>query len=168
MDQSVSGNDCKNNFCIDNLITVRKSLKLSLEKSRTLGLALEKAGPRLEEINQRLPSLEAVVRLIRAGKDALVAVGGHLIKLWALLFLGDNCGLAIQWLEDIIEYLEDNRVANGMYLSNLKTYSRELQNDGKKVHLDGGLLDVLLDKLENEFRRLLAEHSVPLPMLSRH
>ncbi|KAI9197619.1 hypothetical protein LWI28_001648 [Acer negundo] len=30
----------------------------------------------------------------------------------ALKFLGDNCWLAIQWLEDIVEYLEDNLVAN--------------------------------------------------------
>ncbi|KAH1096511.1 hypothetical protein J1N35_013432 [Gossypium stocksii] len=161
MDQSVSGNDCKNNFCINNLIAARKSLKLSLEKSRTLGLALEKAGHMLEEINQRLPSLETVVRPICAGKDALAAVGGHINRVVgpavavlevfdvvhglekslpsdpmndlpgylsvlkclkvALRFLGDNCGLSIQWLEDIIEYLEDNRVADGMYLSNLKT-----------------------------------------------
>ncbi|TYI48022.1 hypothetical protein E1A91_D13G217300v1 [Gossypium mustelinum] len=209
MDPSGIGNDCKNEFCIDNLIAARKSLKLSLEKSKTLGLALEKAGPRLEEINQRLPSLEAAVRPIRADKDALVAVGGHInravgpaaavLKVFdavhgleksllsdprndlpgylsvlkrleeALKFLGDNCGLAIQWLEDIIEYLEDNRVADGRYLLNMKTSLkglRELQNDGERVHLDGGLLDAALDKLENEFRRLLMEHSVPLPMSS--
>ncbi|OMO90607.1 Exocyst complex protein Exo70 [Corchorus olitorius] len=87
----------------------------------------------------------------------------------ALRFLGDNCGLAIQWLEDIVEYLEDNRVADGRYLLNLKKALkglRELQNDGQRVHLDGGLLDAALDKLESEFRRLLTEHSVPLPMPS--
>ncbi|KAE8710509.1 WRKY protein isoform 1 [Hibiscus syriacus] len=184
MDPSAPGNDCKNKFCIDNLIAARKSLKLSLEKSKTLGLALEKAGPRIEEINQRLPSLEAAVRPIRADKDALAAVGGHILTELndlpgylsvlkrleeALRFLGDNCGLAIQWLEDIIEYLEDNRVADGRYLSNLKTSLkglRELQNDGEIIHLDGGLLDAALDQLENEFRRLLTEHSVPLPMSS--
>ncbi|XP_022754428.1 exocyst complex component EXO70A1-like isoform X2 [Durio zibethinus] len=178
-------------------------------KSKTIGLALEKAGPRLEEINQRLPSLEAAVRPIRADKDALAAVGGHInravgpaaavLKVFdavhgleksllsdprndlpgylsvlkrleeALRFLGDNCGLAIQWLEDIIEYLEDNRVADGRYLLNLKKSLkglRVLQNDGEKIRLDGGLLDAALDKLENEFRRLLMEHSLPLPMSS--
>lgn len=202
---AASANDNK----IDILISARTSLKLSIEKSKVLGLALEKAGPRLEEINQRLPSLEAAVRPIRAEKDALAAVGGHInravspaaavLKVFdavhgleksllsepgndllgylavlkrleeALRFLGDNCGLAIQWLEDIVEYLEDNTVADDRYLLNLKSSLknlRELQNDGERGHLDGGLLDAALDKLENEFRRLLTEHSKPLPMSS--
>ncbi|XVE53478.1 hypothetical protein DITRI_Ditri03aG0006400 [Diplodiscus trichospermus] len=209
MGPSANGDDCKKNSCIDNLIAAKKSLKLSLEKSKTLGLALEKAGPRLAEISQRLPSLEAAVRPIRADKDALVAVGGHInravgpaaavLKVFdavhgleksllsdpkndlpgylsvlkrleeALRFLGDNCGLAVQWLEDIVEYLEDNSVADGLYLSNMKKSLkdlRELQIDGERIHLDGGLLHAALDKLEDEFRRLLMEHSVPLPMSS--
>ncbi|CAI0376422.1 unnamed protein product [Linum tenue] len=191
---------------IQNLIAARKSLKLSLEKSKSLGLALGKAGPRLDEINQRLPSLEASVRPIRADKDALVAVGGHInravgpaaavLKVFdavhgleksllsdprndlpgylsvlkrleeALKFLGENCGLAIQWLEDIVEYLEDNSVADEKYLSNLKKSLRDLQNDDERSRLDGGLLDAALDKLEGEFRRLLVDHSVPLEMSS--
>lgn len=198
-----------NKSCIDNLIAARKSLKLNLEKSRAIGLALEKIGPRIDEINQRLPSLEAAVRPIRADRDALLAVGGHInravapaaavLKVFdavhgleksllsdprndlpgylsvqkrleeALRFLGDNCGLAIQWLEDIVEYLEDNRVADERYLSNLKKSLkglRDLQIDREKVHLDGGLLDAALEKLETEFRRLLTDHSVPLPMSS--
>lgn len=208
MAESVNTNG-KDNNRIQNLMAARKSLKLSLEKSKALGFALEKAGPRLDEINQRLPSLEAAVRPIRADKDALVAVGGHInravgpaaavLKVFdavhgleksllsdprndlpgylsvlkrleeALRFLGDNCGLAIQWLEDIVEYLEDNTVADERYLSNLKKSLkslRELQNDGERTHLDGGLLDAALDKLEGEFRRLLTEHSLPLPMSS--
>lgn len=194
---------------IENLISARKSLKLSLEKSKLLGLVLQKSGPRLEEISHRLPSLESAVRPIRADKDALVAVGGHInravgpaaavLKVFdavhgleksllseprndlpgylsvlkrleeALKFLGDNCGLAIQWLEDIVEYLEDNTVADGRYLSNLKKTLknlREFQNDEEKGQLDGGLLEAALDKLENEFRQLLTENSVPLPMSS--
>lgn len=198
-----------NDHNIDNLISATKSLKLSLDKSKALGLALERSGPRLEEISLRLPTLGAAVRPIRAEKEALVAVGGHInravspaaavLKVFdavhgleksllsdprsdlpgylsvlkrlqeALKFLGDNCGLAIQWLEDIVEYLEDNMVADDRYLSNLKNSLknlRELQNDGERAHLDGGLLDAALDKLENEFRQLLTEHSVPLPMSS--
>lgn len=194
---------------IERLFSARKSLNLSSEKSKTLGLALEKAGPRLEEINQRLPSLEAAVRPIRANEDALVSVVGHIdravgpaaavLKVFdavhgleksllsdsrndlpgylavlkrleeALLFLGNNCGLAIQWLEDIVEYLEDNVLADERYLSELKTSLkglREFQNDGGKVSLDGGLLEAALDKLENEFRCLLTENSIPLPMSS--
>lgn len=212
MADSASGNvknDTDNK--IQNLMAARKSLKLSLEKSKGLGLALAKAGPRLDEIHQRLPSLVATVRPIRADKEALVAVGGHInravgpaaavLKVFdavhgleksllsdprndlpgylsvlkrleeALRFLGDNCGLAIQWLGDIVEYLEDNHVADGRYLSNLKRSLKNLrdlhlQNHEERAHLDGGLLDAALDKLEAEFRRLLTEHSVPLPMSS--
>lgn len=195
----------KSDSRIENLILASKSLKLSLDKSKSVGLALEKAGPRLDEIRVRLPWLESAVRPIRAEKDALVAVGGHInravgpaaavLKVFdavhgleksllsdpridlpgylsvlkrleeALRFLGDNCGLAIQWLDDIVEYLEDNSVADQVYLKNLKKELESLkgsQNDD----LDGGLLDAALDKLENEFRLLLTENSVPLPMLS--
>ena len=190
---------------IENLIRAKKSLKISLEKSKSVGLALEKAGPRLDEIGVRLPSLGSAVRPIRAEKDALAAVGGHInravgpaaavLKVFdavhgleksllsdprtdlagylsvlkrlqeALRFLGDNCGLAIQWLEDIIEYLEDNSVADKVYLANLK---KELKNLRESQHgeLDGGLLDAALSKLEDEFRLLLSENSVPLPMAS--
>ncbi|KAM7265564.1 hypothetical protein ACFE04_003247 [Oxalis oulophora] len=182
-----------------------KSLKLSLEKSKKLGLSLEKTASRFDEIKQRLPYLEASVRPIRADKDALLAAGGHInravgpaaavLKVFdavhgleksllsdprndlpgylsvlkrleeALRFLGDNCGLAIQWLEDIVEYLEDNQVADTRYLSDLKK-SLKVQTSEGKVGLDGGLLEAAFDKLEGEFRRLLTDHSVPLPMSS--
>ena len=201
--------DGKGDDRIKNLIAARKSLKLSLEKSKSLGLALKKAGPILDEMKQRLPSLEAAVRPIRADKEALVAAGGHInraigpaaavLKVFdavhgleksllsdprndlpgylsvikrleeALRFLGDNCGLAIQWLEDIVEYLEDNVMADERHLLNLKKSLkglRELQSDDERAHLDGGLLNAALDKLEGEFWRLLTEHSVPLPMPS--
>lgn len=173
---------------VEKLVSARKSLILSLEKSKALSSKLEKTGPRLAEINQRLPSLEAAVRPIRANKDALVAVGGHInravgpaaavLKVFdavhglekmllsdprndssvlkrleeALRFLGDNCGLAIQWLEDIVEYLEDNTVADKGYISSLNKLLqslRELQSDGGRAHLDGGLLDAALDILES-------------------
>uniref|UniRef100_A0A6N2KCD1 Exocyst subunit Exo70 family protein n=1 Tax=Salix viminalis TaxID=40686 RepID=A0A6N2KCD1_SALVM len=201
--------DVNGNDMIGNLIAARESLKLSLEKSKALGFALEKAGPRLDEINHRLSPLEAAVRPIRADKEALIAAGDHInraigpaaavLKVFdavhgleksllsdprnnlpgylsvlkrleeALRFMGDNCGLAIQWLEDILDYLEDNVMADEQHLLNLKKSLKglsELQSDGEKAGLDGGLLDAALDKLEGEFRRLLTEHSVPLPMSS--
>ncbi|CAH9094952.1 unnamed protein product [Cuscuta europaea] len=186
----------------DHLISASKSLRTNLEKSKGLGLSIQKAGPRLTEITQHLPSLEATIRPIRAPKDALSAVAGHInravvpatavLKVFdaihglekslydpqsdlsgylgvlkrleeALRFLGENCEMAIQWLADIVEYLEDHRVADGRFTSNLK---EELSRLSKldKSHLDGGLLKIALDKLENEFRRLLTENSVPLPM----
>ncbi|KAL3566016.1 hypothetical protein D5086_031431 [Populus alba] len=140
--------DVHGNDMIENLIAARKSLKLSLEKSKALGFSLEKAGPRLDEINRRLPSLEAAVRPILHGLEKSLSdprnnLPGYLSVLKrleeALRFLGDNCGLAIQW---------------------------ESQSDDERARLDGGLLNAALDKLEGEFRRLLTEHSVPLPMSS--
>lgn len=193
---------------IDKLISARKLLRASVEKSRALGLSLEKAGPRLDEINQRLPSLEVAIRPIRAERDALMAVGGHInravvpatavLKVFdaihglekslsdpqhdllgylgvlkrlqeALRFLGTNCGMAIQWLADIVEYLEDHKVADQWFISSLKlTLSnlREFEAGEEKGRLDGGLFEVALNRLENEFRRLLVENSVPLPMSS--
>ncbi|PIN04198.1 Exocyst component protein [Handroanthus impetiginosus] len=193
---------------IEHLISARKLLKASVEKSKALGLSLEKAGPRLNEINQRLPSLEVAIRPIRAERDALSAVGGHInravvpaaavLKVFdaihglekslsdpqydlpgylgvlkrleeALRFLGENCGMAIQWLADIVEYLEDHKVADEWFISGLKKALnglRELEAGEEKGRLDGGLLEVALNRLENEFRRLLIENSVPLPMSS--
>ncbi|CAK9168981.1 unnamed protein product [Ilex paraguariensis] len=75
--------------------------------------------------------------------------------------------MAIQWLDDIVEYLEDHKVADDRYILKLKQaleYVRELQRHEEKGRLDGGLLEAALDRLENEFRRLLVENSVPLPM----
>ncbi|CAA3007184.1 exocyst complex component EXO70A1 [Olea europaea subsp. europaea] len=87
----------------------------------------------------------------------------------ALRFLGENCGMAIQWLADIVEYLEDHKVADERYILGLKKalkWLQELVVGEEKGRLDGGLLEVALDRLENEFRRLLMENSIPLPMSS--
>ncbi|KAL4182285.1 hypothetical protein AMTRI_Chr12g275200 [Amborella trichopoda] len=190
---------------IKNLLAARKSLKLSLEKSKALANALDKTGPRLDEISQRLPALEAAVRPIRAHRNALLQVGGHIDRavgpaaavlkvfdavhglersllaepksdIWGHLsavkrleevlnFLGENCGVAIQWLEDIVEYLEENNVADERYLLNLKKSLQSLRElDRERTCLDGGLLEVVLDKLEAEFWRLLRENCLVLPM----
>ncbi|XP_010929317.2 exocyst complex component EXO70A1 [Elaeis guineensis] len=189
---------------IASLVAARQSLRASLDKSRALSAALARAGPRLDEIHQRLPSLEASVRPIRAHRDALAAVGGHIdravspaaavLKVFdavhglerpllsdpdadlpgylsvlkrleeALRFLSDNCGLAVQWLDDIVDYLDDHSVADPRFLSTLKTSLAALKTSSSP--LDGGLLDAALDKLDAEFRRLLSDHSTPLPMPS--
>ncbi|KAG6474308.1 exocyst complex component EXO70A1-like [Zingiber officinale] len=187
---------------LESLVAARRSLRASLDKSRALGVALARAGPRLEEIQQRLPSLEAAVRPIRAERGALVAVGGHIdravgpaaavLKVFdavhglerslladpltdlpsylavlkrleeALRFLSDNCGLAVQWLDDIVDYLEDNALADPRFIGILKDSLASLKSSPSL--LDGGLLAAALDKLESEFRRLLAEHTTPLQM----
>ncbi|WOL06479.1 exocyst complex component EXO70A1 [Canna indica] len=189
---------------VESLAAARRSLRASMERSRALGAALSRAGPRLEEIHQRLPSLDAAVRPIRGGRDALAAAGGHIdravgpaaavLKVFdavhglersllsdpradlpgylavlkrleeALRFLADNCGLAVQWLEDIVEYLDDNSLADPRFIGALKTLLASLKPSASP--LDGGLLAAAFDQLESEFRRLLAEHTVPLQMPS--
>ncbi|EPS62870.1 hypothetical protein M569_11914 [Genlisea aurea] len=191
---------------IDDLISSRKLLKVSVAKSMALGLSIEESGYRLNEISRRLPSLEVSIRPIRAQRESLAAVSGHIdravvpatavLKVFdaihglekslsdpqsdlsgylavlkrleeAMKFLGDNCGMAIQWLGDIIEYLGDHMVADELFISGLKKtilHLRELESVEEKGFLDGGLLEASLGRLENEFRRLLTENGVRYPM----
>ncbi|EPS72337.1 hypothetical protein M569_02419, partial [Genlisea aurea] len=83
----------------------------------------------------------------------------------ALSFLAENCGMAVQWLADIVEYLEDHNVADLRFTSGLKKALKnlqELENGKENDLLDGGLFQFALERLENEFRRLLTENSFPL------
>lgn len=147
-------------------------------------------------------------QLIRAQRDDLCAVGGHInravvpatavLKVFdairglekslpdpqcdlpgylgalqrlkeASRFLGENRGMAIQLLADIIEYLEDHKMADERFISSLKKALQnlwELEGGKEKGLLDGGLLQVSLGRFANEFQRLLSENSVPLPMTS--
>ncbi|KAL0903444.1 hypothetical protein M5K25_027825 [Dendrobium thyrsiflorum] len=186
------------------LLAARRSLQASLDRSRALASALDRAGPRIGEIQQRLPSLEAAVRPIRARREALVSAAGHIdravgpaaavLKVFdavhglehslladprtdltaylsllqrleeALRFLSDNCSLAVQWLDDIVDYLSDHSLADSRFVSLLKSSLESLKSSS--APLDGGLLVAALDKLEGEFRRLLDDHSSPLPMTS--
>ncbi|PON83648.1 Exocyst complex protein [Trema orientale] len=89
-----------------------------------------------------------------------------------LKFLSSHCGLAIQWLEDVVELLEGNAgFVNDKCLSNLKKSMRILEQLHEMegcFRLDGGLLPDALDKLEKELRRLLllTENTDLVPMES--
>lgn len=78
----------------------------------------------------------------------------------ALKFLADNCGLAIQWLEGILQFLEDNAVANDLYVLNVKKSLRILKE--LQVTEEQACLFAAFDKLETEFKRLLAQNCVPV------
>ncbi|XP_023547800.1 exocyst complex component EXO70B1-like [Cucurbita pepo subsp. pepo] len=83
----------------------------------------------------------------------------------AFEFLSDNCSLIIQWLEGIVQFVEDNRIVNDQQLLNVKNSLenlRELQVAENNARIDGGPLSLALNKLEFEFRRLLRDHSVSL------
>lgn len=187
---------------MENLVAAQRSLRAALERSQAVAVALDMAGSRLQETSRRLPSLEAALRPVRARKEALLAVGGHIdravgpaaavLRVFdavhgleplllsdprddlsgylsvlrrleeALFFLAGNCNLAIQWLEDMVDHLEENSLADGGFLAILRGSLLSLKNSSSP--LDGGLLGAALRRLESEFRRLLAENSVPLAM----
>ncbi|CAN6173443.1 unnamed protein product [Urochloa humidicola] len=187
------------------LLAARQALRSGVDRTRTLGHALARESTRLEEIQARLPAMEATVRPIRAPAEALESAGGDMdralgpaaavLKVFdavhglepallareslahdlpgylavlaqleaALRLLADNCGLAAQWLADIVAYLGDRDLADPGFLDGLAA-----QLEGLKARaaddLDAGLLTAALGMLEVEFRRLLEEHSAPLAM----
>nr|BAD29375.1 hypothetical protein [Oryza sativa Japonica Group] len=67
----------------------------------------------LREIQARLPAKEAAVRPIRAPRDALEGVGEYVDRAEALHFLSDNCGIASQWLADIVNLVEGAAIGAG-------------------------------------------------------
>ncbi|PUZ59277.1 hypothetical protein GQ55_4G028100 [Panicum hallii var. hallii] len=81
----------------------------------------------------------------------------------ALRLLADNCGLAAQWLADIVAYLGERDLADPRFVADLTEQLERLKKD-HSAGLDAGLLAAALGILEAEFRRLLAEHSAPLAM----
>ncbi|PQQ01257.1 exocyst complex component EXO70A1 [Prunus yedoensis var. nudiflora] len=80
----------------------------------------------------------------------------------ALRFLADNCELATQWLQDIVEFLEGNAFANDRSLLSVKKALRILQElhaiEGS-ARRDGGLLNDAFNELEAEFIISLMENS---------
>ncbi|XP_050381746.1 exocyst complex component EXO70A1 [Argentina anserina] len=81
----------------------------------------------------------------------------------ALGFLADNCGLAIQWLEAIVEFREDTVFSSDQSLLNVKKSLRilhELHEIKERARLEGGPLNAAFNKLKTEFRSLLMENNV--------
>uniref|UniRef100_A0A453SQK5 Uncharacterized protein n=1 Tax=Aegilops tauschii subsp. strangulata TaxID=200361 RepID=A0A453SQK5_AEGTS len=85
----------------------------------------------------------------------------------ALRFLADNCGLAVDWLSDIVDYLGKRSLADPRFVADLAGALSKLKGV-PAAGLDAGLLTAALDVLEAEFCRLLAEHSAPLAMQEDH
>ncbi|CAD6338482.1 unnamed protein product [Miscanthus lutarioriparius] len=82
----------------------------------------------------------------------------------ALRLLADSCGLATQWLADIVAYLGERRLADARFVAGLAAALDRLRDSAAFADLDAGLLAAALDLLEDEFRRLLKDHSAPLAM----
>ncbi|KAL6144286.1 hypothetical protein ACLB2K_054981 [Fragaria x ananassa] len=188
---------------LENLQAAQKILRASLKKYSAISSKLDEMGPRLDDIRQRLPSLEAAIRpfsrqkcshfAIRDQINGAIGPAAAVLKVYgvvreleesllnqscadlpaylssmkkleeALGFLADNCVLAIQWLEDVVEFSEDNVFSNNQSLLSVKKSLRMLQElheiEGR-ARLDGGPLNAAFNKLETEFRCLLMKNSV--------
>ncbi|WVZ78690.1 hypothetical protein U9M48_026360 [Paspalum notatum var. saurae] len=81
----------------------------------------------------------------------------------ALALLADNCGLAAQWLGDLVSYVGERRLADPGFVAGMKAALEGIGGPAY-VGLDAGLLDAALDLLEDEFRRVLRDNSAPLAM----
>ncbi|CAA7398741.1 unnamed protein product [Spirodela intermedia] len=147
------------------------SLEAALRPVRARKEALLAVG---RHIDRAVGPAAAVLRVFDAvhGLEALLFsdprhdLAGYLSVLRrleeALFFLAGNCNLAIQWLEDMVDHLEENSLADSGFLAILRGSLLSLKNSSSP--LDGGLLSAALRRLESEFRRLLAENSAPLAM----
>ncbi|KAM3193092.1 hypothetical protein ACQJBY_069950 [Aegilops geniculata] len=136
--------------------------------------ALEGAGP---NIDRAVGPAAAVLKVfdavhgleppLLAGAAAREDLPGYLALVArleeALRFLADNCGLAVDWLSDIVDYLGKRSLADPRFVAGLAGALSKLKGV-PAAGLDAGLLTAALDVLEAEFCRLLAEHSAPLAM----
>ncbi|KMS97218.1 hypothetical protein BVRB_7g177700 [Beta vulgaris subsp. vulgaris] len=79
----------------------------------------------------------------------------------ALVFLSDNCGLAVQWMEDMVKLLDENVMADDKYILNVKKSLRillEMKAMEAHARLNGGLLTESLNKVELGFRQLVKDN----------
>ncbi|KAG6547485.1 hypothetical protein Mapa_010933 [Marchantia paleacea] len=87
----------------------------------------------------------------------------------AMDYLSDNCVRAVQWISDAVSFLASSKTADKyrMYRLNerLSSVLQDMQSEDEHgSNYDMGLLKIALGKLDLEFRRLLLQHSAPLPL----
>eukprot|EP00250_Pteridium_aquilinum_P014414 c21973_g1_i1 orf=680-2749(+) len=81
----------------------------------------------------------------------------------AISFLSQNCPMAIEWLQDFVDFLEHNQVLQDAPMNRISSNLKLLQawqSSGDQAKLDGGLHSASLDRLEAEFQRILSEESL--------
>lgn len=147
----------------------------SLEAATTRSISLQKFR---DHIHPAIAPAAAVLKVFDTARELEKSLLSHkssdLFNYLSLMerlqqvlrFVADNCGLAIKWLEGIVEHMEeDNAITNDWYLSNVKKCLGILQELQAKVE-SVGILSAAFEKLEIEFKRLMTENSVPLALAS--
>ncbi|KAH7295858.1 hypothetical protein KP509_27G068800 [Ceratopteris richardii] len=190
------------------LLNTRGRLQQALQKCRTLGHDLDEAGPRLQRIATRIPSLETAFEPLRCRRkilddlpaciDKAVAPSLAVLKVFdamhdleplllgdpqhdlvgfislisrleeATAFLSENCPMAIEWLQEFIDFLDQNQVLQDTPMQRISSHLDPLQAwrfSGDHSKLDGGLHAAALDKLECEFKRLLSDENLLVPSI---
>ncbi|KAG7594869.1 Cullin repeat-like-containing domain superfamily [Arabidopsis thaliana x Arabidopsis arenosa] len=184
---------------LERLKAMRSLLKSEMEKSETFSLVLNKTGSKIEEINHKLLSLEADLKVERwkaspfsdhirhtiAPISAVLRVFSTVQELErslvsssevlgyvsdvkrlgeAMKLLSSSCVLALNWLEDTIEYLTEKGMPEdhpcGLRFKTSIELLRELQMTEPRAYLKGGILYTALKNLETEFKRILKEEQV--------
>lgn len=80
-------------------------------------------------------------------------------------FLSQNCPMAIEWLQEMVEFLEHNEVLQDAPMRRISSHLEVLkawQISGDRAKLDGGLHLACLDRLEAELQRILSMESLPV------
>lgn len=80
-----------------------------------------------------------------------------------LKFLFDNCGLVVEWMEDIVKFLDENVVDDDKYILNLMRLLRifkEIKILEICVWFKEGFLSYSFDKFEFELRKLVKENCI--------
>lgn len=78
-------------------------------------------------------------------------------------FLSQNCPMAIEWIQEMADFLEQNQVLQDAPMKRISSHLKLLQGwrlTGSREKLDGGLHSASLDRLEGEFLRILSEDSL--------
>ncbi|XP_074266200.1 uncharacterized protein LOC141588666 [Silene latifolia] len=149
-----------------NIPLVSAVLKSTYSREATVSAIEQHAdqafGP-VSPVLKMYDSVQEIERLLVLGPTKRDVVGYlSLIKQFeeGLRFLTDNCGLAMQWMEDIVELIDEDVLADDRYVLNLNQSLRILKKlkymEGR-VRVSDGVLSDSFDKLEIEFRRMVKE-----------
>ncbi|CAH8255306.1 unnamed protein product [Arabidopsis lyrata] len=184
---------------LERLKAMRSLLKSEMEKSETFSLVLNKTGSKIKEINHKLLSLEADLKVERwkaspfsdhirhtiapisavlrvfstvqelerslVSSDGVLGYVSDVKRLGEVMkLLSSSCVLALNWLEDTIEFLTEKGMPEdhpcGLRFKTSIELLRELQMTEPRAYLKGGILYTALKNLETEFKRILKEEQV--------
>ncbi|BBM97079.1 exocyst complex component 7 [Marchantia polymorpha subsp. ruderalis] len=135
-----------------------------------LGAKIDRASQPAEQVLRTFEVVRSLERILKGEpRHDLPEYLASLSQLEeAMGFLSGNCVRAVQWISDAVSFLASSKTADKyrMYRLNerLASVLQDMQSEADRgSNYDMGLLQVALGKLDLEFRRILLQHSAPLP-----